>query len=148
MKKHVVYAQLYLRLALGIGFIYPVLDRIGWLGPAGQHNVDWGNWDSFLTYVHALLPFMAKSISDVMGWLATFLEVIFGILLIAGYQTRIMALGSFVLTLTFALCMALFFGVKSPFNYSVFAVSAGSLLLSAIPAYRWSVDNLRAPLNS
>jgi putative oxidoreductase len=148
MKKHVVYAQLYLRLALGIGFIYPVLDRIGWLGPAGQHNVGWGNWDSFLTYVHVLLPFMAKSISDAMGWLATFLEVIFGILLVAGYQTRIMALGSFVLTFAFALCMALFLGVKAPFNYSVFAVSAGSLLLSALPAYRWSVDNLLTPLNS
>jgi putative oxidoreductase len=122
-----------------------VLDRVGLLGPAGQHNVGWGNWDSFLTYTHVLLPFLSKQLSDAMGWLATIAESVFGVFLIIGYQTRLVAKGSFALTLCFGLCMALFLGVKAPFNYSVFADSAGALLLSALPAYRWSVDSLIAP---
>lgn len=141
MKNHTGFAQLYLRLALGIGFIYPVLDRIGFLGPAGQNNVGWGNWESFLAYTHVLMPYLSKSLSDVMGWVATLGEAIFGLLLIIGYQTRQVAKGSFVLTLAFALSMAIFLGSKAPFNYSVFAVSAGALLLSAIPHYRWSIDD-------
>jgi uncharacterized membrane protein YphA (DoxX/SURF4 family) len=141
MKNYTAYAQLYLRLALGIGFLLPVLDRTGCLGPAGQHFVSWGTWDSFLNYTHLLLPFLSKSASDILGWIATIAEVLFGIFLIIGYKTRLVAKGSFLLTLIFALCMAIFMGIKSPFNYSVFPVSAGALLLSAIPIYRWSIDN-------
>lgn len=143
MKNYSTYAQLYVRLALAIGFIYPVLDRIGWLGPAGQHNVSWGNWDNFQVYVHVLLPFLSKSVSDVMGWLATIAELLFAVLLLIGYYTRVAAIGSFILTLTFAICMATFTGFKAPFNYSVFAVSAAALLLSSLPYYKWSIDNLR-----
>jgi putative oxidoreductase len=142
MKNYITYAQLYLRLAIGIGFIYPVLDRIGWLGAAGQHNVSWGNWDSFLSYTHVLLPFLRKSLSDIMGLLATIAEASFGILLLIGFRTRLVAKGSFAITLIFALCMAAFLGFKTPFNYSVFAVSAGALVLSVLPGYRWSVDSL------
>ena len=142
MKNHINYSQLYLRLAIGIGFISAVLDRIGWAGPIGTPNVSWGTWDPFLKYTHSLLPFLPKGISDVMALLATIAEVVFGILIIVGFNTRLMAIGSFLLTLVFAICMTLFFGLKSPLNYSVFAVSAGSLLLSAIPEYKWSIDNL------
>ncbi|MEN0052341.1 MAG: DoxX family protein [Mucilaginibacter sp.] len=144
MKNHINYAQLYLRIALGLGFIYPVLDRIGWLGVAGQHNVSWGNFDSFLTYTHLMLPFLSKSLSDIMGLLATIAEATFGILLLIGFKTRLVAKGSFALTLIFALCMFTFFGSKSPFNYSVFADSAGALLLSALPGYRYSLDFLQS----
>src|SRR4051812_5604884 len=106
MKNYNIYAQLYLRLALGIGFIYPVLDRIGWLGPAGQHNVGWGTWKSFLDYTYVLLPFLSRSLSDFMGLLATIAELSFGILLLIGFQTRLVAIGSFAITLIFGLCMA------------------------------------------
>jgi len=142
MKNYIVYAQLYLRLALGIGFIYPVLDRLGWLGPVGQHNVSWGSWDNFLDYTHVLLPFLSKRVSDFMGFFASIAELSFGIFLIIGFRTRLVAIGSFGITLIFSLCMATFLGVKAPFNYSVFAVSAGALLLSAIPGYEYSLDNL------
>ena len=144
MKNYTSYAQLYLRLALGIGFILPVLDRTGVFGPAGQHNISWGSWDHFLSYTNTLLPFLSRSVANIFGLLATIAEVLFGVLLIIGYKTRITAIGSCLLTLIFALCMAIFTGIKAPFNYSVFPVSAGSLLLSAIPYYKWSVDNLRS----
>jgi putative oxidoreductase len=140
MKNYMSFAQLYLRLALGIGFILPVLDRTGVFGPAGQNNVSWGNWASFCEYTHALLPFLSKAVSDIFALLATIAEVVFGVLLIIGYKIRLTAIGSCLLTLTFALCMAIFTGIKAPFNYSVFPVSAGALLLSAIPYYKWSID--------
>ena len=134
--------QLFLRLALGIGFILPVMDRLGWLGPAGTHNISWGNWDNFVAYTNTLLPFLNKPVAGLMGLLATIAESLLAILLITGFKTRLAAQGSFLLTLIFALCMAVFSGVKAPFNYSVFADSAGSLLLATVPVYRWSIDYL------
>ncbi len=132
--------QLFLRLALGIGFILPVLDRLGALGAAGEHGNAWGNWDNFVTYTNTLLPFLGKPAAGVMALLATIAETLFGVLLIIGYKTKLTALGSFALTLIFALSMAIFVGPRIPFNYSVFADSAAALLLSTIPVYHWSVD--------
>ncbi|WP_374950093.1 TQO small subunit DoxD [Mucilaginibacter sp.] len=141
MKTTLKFAQLFLRLSLGIGFLFPAADRFGWLGPAGQFNVDWGNWQNFVTYTHVLLPFLNPSATSVMGGLATLAEVIFGIQFLIGYQTRLAALGSFLLTLIFALCMAIFMGIKAPFNYSVFTDSAAALLLATVPVYYFSLDN-------
>jgi putative oxidoreductase len=141
MKTTLKYGQLYTRLALGIGFLSAVADRIGWLGPKGQHNVDWGTWENFVTYTQALMPFLSRGGASFMGLLATIAEGAFGLLLLVGYQTRLTAVGSFLLLLTFALCMAVFMGIKAPFNYSVFPASAASLLLAAITTYDWSLDN-------
>lgn len=147
MKNHTAYAQLYLRLALGAGFISAVLDRIGWLGPAGQNNVGWGNWQSFLNYTHTLLPFLPQSLSNFCGLLATIAEVVFAVLLIVGFKTRYSAIGSAVLMLFFALAMTASLGLKAPLNYSVFAASAGAFLLAGVETYRWSIDNLKTPAN-
>ncbi|WP_342331460.1 DoxX family protein [Pedobacter sp. FW305-3-2-15-E-R2A2] len=140
MKNYNQLPQLYLRIAVGIGFIIPVLDRLGWLGPAGSKNIGWGNWDNFVAYTNTLLPFLGRPAANVMGGVATLAEILFGIMLIIGLKTRVAALGSFLLTLSFALCMAVFLGFKAPLNYSVFAVSAACLLLSTIPGYKWSLD--------
>jgi uncharacterized membrane protein YphA (DoxX/SURF4 family) len=134
-------AQLYLRIALGIGFILPVADRMGWLGAPGTKAVSWGNWENFVTYTNTLLPFLGRSAAVLMGFITTLAEIFIGVFLIIGYKTRIAAFGGFALTLIFALCMAVFQGIKAPFTYSVFADSAGSLLLAAIPQYKWSLDN-------
>jgi putative oxidoreductase len=141
MKITFKYGQLYIRLALGIGFLSAVADRVGWLGPRGQHNVDWGNWDNFVTYTQLLMPFLNHGGASFMGLLATIAEAVFGLQLLIGYQTRLAALGSFLLLLTFALCMAVFMGIKAPFNYSVFPASAAGLLLATITTYDWSLDN-------
>jgi putative oxidoreductase len=135
------FPQFFLRLALGIGFIIPFLDRLGFLGAAGDKNISWGNWESFIHYTGTLMPFLAKPMINIIGGIASVLELVFGIALIFGFKTRLAALGSFALTLIFALSMTLFLGYKAPLNYSVFAVSAASLLLAAIPVYEWSIDN-------
>lgn len=133
--------QLYLRLALGLGFLIPVADRLGWLGRAGQKGVSWGNWENFAAYTNMLLPFLSRQLASVMGLVATIAEILIGLFLIIGYKTRIAAYGGFLLTLVFAICMAAFIGIRAPFNYSVFSDSAGSFLLAFIPVYHWSFDN-------
>ena len=79
--------------------------------------------------------------ASVMGLLATSAEILIGACLIIGYQTRAAAYGGFSLTLIFVLCMAVFIGIRAPFNYAVFSDSAGNLLLACIPVYYWSFDN-------
>jgi putative oxidoreductase len=133
--------QLYLRLALGLGFLIPVADRIGWLGAAGKKGVSWGNWENFAAYTNMLLPFLGRQMASVMALLATIAEILIGACLIVGFKTRVAAYGGFLLTLTFAICMAVFIGTKSPFDYSVFSDSAASLLLAFVPVYYWSFDN-------
>ena len=135
-------AQLLLRLALGVGFILPVLDRFGMLGVPGEPNVGWGNWENFAGYTHTLMPYVNLSVASFFGFIATAGEAIFGIMLIIGYKTRLAALGSFGLTLIFAMSMLIFLNYRAPFSYSVFSVSFSSLLLAASPAYQWSVDSL------
>ncbi|RFZ85151.1 DoxX family protein [Mucilaginibacter terrenus] len=141
MNNPLKYGQLYTRLALGIGFLSAVADRMGWLGPKGLHNVDWGNWDNFITYTQLLMPFLGRGAASFMGILATIAEAVFGLQLLIGYKTKLAAIGSFLLLLTFALCMAVFMGIKAPFNYSVFPASAASLLLATVVTYDWSLDN-------
>lgn len=142
MSKNINAIQLFTRLALGIGFIYPVLDRVGLLGAPGAPNIGWGNWQNFTAYTHTLLPFLNRPLSDVMALIATLAEACLGIFLIAGFRTRITSIASFLLLLFFAIAMTLALGLKAPFNYSVFSAAGGALLLSTLPTYRWSIDQL------
>lgn len=140
MKNKYDIAQLFLRLALGIGFLLPVMDRTGLLGTAGTNGNAWGNWQNFAAYTHTLMPYMSESLSGIFAVLATLGELLIGIALIIGFRTKMAAQGSFVLTLLFAISMFFFSGYRAPFSYSVFADSAASLLLASIPFYRWSID--------
>lgn len=138
------FAQLFLRLALGVGFISPVADRLGLWGPSGTPNVGWGDWAHFAAYARKLMFFLPVGQADSLGLVATVAEVVIGVLLIVGFRTRWMALGSGLLTLAFAASMTAALGIHAPLNYSVFAVSAGSFLLATVPEFRWSLD-ARAP---
>ncbi|MGN7987584.1 DoxX family membrane protein [Pedobacter sp. 22226] len=136
-------AQLFLRLALGIGFILPVMDRFGWLGAPGSPTVGWGSWAVFVDYTNSLMPYLSRPLANVMGIIATAGELLFGLLLIIGYKIKLAAIGSFLLTLAFALSMFIFANYRAPFNYSVFVVSASSLVLATLPGYKWSVDGIK-----
>ena len=129
MNKGMSIAQTLLRFALAIGFILPVLDRLGLLGAPGSINVSWGNWDHFVGYASMLMPYLSQKMVSIMGGIVTAVELLLGILLIINYKLRLAALGSFALTLIFGFSMLLFTGYRSPFDYSVFSVSFGSLLL-------------------
>lgn len=136
------YTTLYLRLALGVGFLSAVADRFGLWGPPGKALVSWGNFHNFLYYTGVLNPWFPASWIPSVGWLATICEAAFGIALILGLRTRLAALASGILTLIFALAMTFAVGIKSPLSYSVFVCSAGSFLLAQARAYPWSLDSL------
>lgn len=138
------FPQLLLRIALGIGFLLPVMDRLGWLGEAGVNGNAWGNWSNFVAYTNTLVPYMGSNGAGIMATLATVAEVVFGIALLLGYKTTIVAIGSCLLTLSFAVSMFIFDSPRAPFNYSVFVCSAASLLLAIVPGYKWSLDNMLA----
>ena len=130
-------ASLLLRLGLGLTMLSAVADRFGlW-----KDNVaSWGNWNNFLAYTASVNSFAPEGIIPFFAVSATALEIAFGIMLITGYQTRLAALGTALLTLLFGLAMAYSFGIKSPFDYSVFVDCTAAFLLACIPAYKWSLD--------
>jgi len=134
--------QLLLRCALGITFLTPVLDRLGFLGPLGTGNIEWGNWENFINYTSTLMPYFDRSVTNIMGGIATVGEFLIAIFLIVGFKTKYAALGSSLITLTFTLFMATSVGIQKPINFGVFTATTASFLLSRIAAYEWSIDNL------
>lgn len=134
-------AQLLLRFSLGIGFLLPVMDRLGYFGGPGSPNVFWGDWTNFVSYTNLLTPYLNLQMASYAAFIATVSEVVFGILLMIGYKTRLVAYGSFILTLIFGLSMMFFLHFRAPFNSAVFVVSFSSLLLASSTTFRWSVDD-------
>jgi uncharacterized membrane protein YphA (DoxX/SURF4 family) len=141
MKNSSGIAQLFLRIALGLGFILPVMDRLGWIGPNGSSGVAWGDWKHFIDYSNTLMPFLNRPLANVMGIIATVSEAVFGISLIIGLKIKYIALGAAALTLGFGLCMAIFLSIGAPFAYPVFVFTGAALVLSGIGHYKWSIDD-------
>lgn len=120
---------LLLRWALGTAFLSAVADRFGLWGAFGQPNVAWGDMTHFLAYTARVVSYLPASLVPLVGWLATIAEIVFGIGLLFGPFPRIVALGSAILLLLFALSMSVSLGVKAPLNFSVFTASAAAFLL-------------------
>lgn len=133
-------ASIFLRLAISTAYLWEVADRFGLLGRPGQAHVGWGDWEHFVQYAKQVMSFLPTGWTPVLAALATFGEAGFGILLLLGLWTRIAAIGSGLLSLCFAIAMAISFGIDSPLGYSVFTVSAASFLLATLPEYRFSID--------
>lgn len=142
MEKFRNLTQLFLRLALGIGYLVPGFDRLGVWGKYGERNITWGDWQHFIKYAGQVMSFLPSSLMNVFAVMATIAEIGFAVLLLVGRWTRMAALGSGILTLFFALSMAISFGIVSPLSYSVFTASAASFLLATLPAYKWSLDSV------
>ena len=130
MTKKIDYYSLFARIAIAFGFLSAVADRIGlWTPLLGSENVVWGNMQSFITYTAVLLPWMPKSLIPLFAWTATIAEIVLGILLLIGFQKRLVALLSGILLLMFAFSMLFSLNIKAPFDYSVFAAAACAFLL-------------------
>lgn len=124
------YFALFARIAIAMSFLSAVADRFGWWTPVlGNENVVWGNMGNFITYTGVLVPWISKQVLPLLAWSVTIAEVVLGVLLIVGYQKRIVALLSGLLLLTFAFSMMFFSSIKAPLDYSVFTASACSFLL-------------------
>ncbi|MHB1935600.1 MAG: DoxX family membrane protein [Acidobacteriaceae bacterium] len=121
-------AILFLRIALGCTFLSAVADRFGIWGAPGQHNVAWGNWAHFVAYTAQVNRFLPAAIAPFLAGFATALEILFGVGALIGFHPRLVAAGSAVLLLSFAMAMASSFGLKSPLDASVFVDAAAAFL--------------------
>lgn len=129
-------STLLLRLALAAGFLSAVASRLSLWGKQSS------GWHNFLDYTAQVNSFLPVSWVPAIAVTSTVLETGFGILLLTGFKTRYAAYGAALLTAFFAVAMTCSFGIKEPLDYSVFAFSAGALLLATMPGYKWSVDQL------
>jgi putative oxidoreductase len=143
MKNYQTIAALFLRLSIAAGFLSASADRFGWWGINGAKGVSWGDWQHFVNYTNILLPFAPPALANVFAIAATLAEIVIAILLAIGLYTRLAALSAGLLALFFALSMMFTLGIKAPFSYSVFIVSAAGFLLATIPTYKWSIDETR-----
>ncbi|MES2596857.1 MAG: DoxX family protein [Verrucomicrobiota bacterium] len=121
-----------LRLSLSSAFLFAVADRFGLCGPPGAANVAWGAWQPFVEYTGTLLFYLPQAAVQAAAWVATVAEIVLGVWLLTGWQTRLAAYGSMLLLLGFGVSMVLALGVKAPMNYSVFTAAAAAFALAAL----------------
>jgi len=131
--------KLFLRIAIGIGFLSAAADRFG-LWPSEISA--WGNWEIFLNYTEHINPFIPKMLIPTVGIIATSAEILFGVCLIIGFRTELVAKLSGYLMLIFALAITFSTGIKGAFDYSVFAASAGAFALSTMNGKYLELDLL------
>ena len=136
------FIKLFLRFGIGLGFLSAVADRFG-LWPADISA--WGNWESFLAYTAHINPLIPKLLIPTMGSIATAAELLFGVCLIIGFRTELVAKLSGYLLLVFALAITFSIvsdRIKDAFDYSVFAASAGAFALSTMKDKHLELDLL------
>jgi uncharacterized membrane protein YphA (DoxX/SURF4 family) len=136
MKKYQDIVVFLLRVSLAAGFLSAVASRLGLWGKQSS------GWRGFIAYTGQVLSFVPGSTIPIIAVASTVAETSLGIALLIGLKTSYAATGAGMLTLLFALSMAWSFGIKEPLDYSVFAFCAAAFLLSGMPYYRWSIDQL------
>ena len=134
--------SLFARFALGASFLSAVADRFGLWGPYGAKNVSWGDFGHFVQYTGAVTSLFPASLTVWFAWAATLAETLFGILLVAGFKTRMASVLSGLLLLSFAMCMVTGLGIKKPFDYSVFSAAAAAFLLALREPDKFTMDKL------
>ena len=134
--------RLFARFALGTAFLSAVADRFGLWGPHGAKNASWGDFAHFVEYTGAVMYLFPSSLTVSFAWAATVAETLFGLLLIAGFKTRMVSALSGLLLLSFAIGMVTGLGIKKPLNYSVFSAAAAAFLLAFWEPDRFTLDRL------
>ena len=117
-------------------------DRFGLWGPHGAKDVSWGDFAHFVEYTSAVTSLFPSSLTVSFAWAATFAETLLGILLIAGFKSRMASALSGLLFLSFAVGMMTGLGIKAPFDYSVFSAAAAAFFLAFREPDRFTLDNL------
>lgn len=131
--------KVFLRLAIGIGFLSAVADRFGFW-PAEVSA--WGNWNSFIEYTDLINPLIPDVLISPLGIIATVAEVLFALCLLVGFKTEYFAKLSGYLLFLFALSMVFSTGIKGVFDYSVFTASAAAFALSVLKEKYFELDDI------
>jgi uncharacterized membrane protein YphA (DoxX/SURF4 family) len=134
--------RLFARFALGSAFLSAVADRFGFWGQYGTKNASWGDFAHFVKYTGEVMSLFPGSFTVPFAWVATVAETLFGILLIAGFKTRLTSALSGLLLLSFAIAMVTGLGIKKPLDYSVFSAAAAAFLLAFWEPDRFTLDKL------
>jgi len=113
LKKYKDLPILLLQLATAANFLSPVSSRFG------QWERHPSGWESFIACEAQLNSFAPERIVPILAIASTVPEIIFSIMSILGFKTRIAASGAASLTFVFAMTMTYSFGVKLPLNYGV-----------------------------
>lgn len=137
-------SSVFLRFALGFTFLSAVADRFGLWGAFGEPHVAWGTFARFVVYTGKLNWFLPRPVIPTLAIVATGAEIIFGLLLLLGWRTRITALLSGALLLLFASTMTGALGIKAPLDLSVFVDAGAGFLLATCAEYPFSIDHLRS----
>jgi len=137
MSRSFEFSSFFLRIALGTSFLSAVADRLGLWGSFGQPDVSWGSFARFVAYTATLNWFLPKAMIPALAIIATCAEVLLGLCLIVGWQTRVAAWGAGILLTTFAITMAAALGLKAPLDFSVFSAAGGAFLLASF----WKLDS-------
>src|SRR4051812_36533971 len=135
--------RLFARFAIGASFLSAVADRFGLWGPHGAKHVSWGDFAHFVEYTGAVTSLFPSSLTVSFARAATVAETLFGILLIAGFKTRLASVLSGLLLLSFAMGMATGLGIKARCDYSVFSAAAATSLLAFWEPYKFTFDRRR-----
>lgn len=136
--------KLFLRVAVAIGFLSAVADRIGWWP---KEMSAWGNWEAFIEYTAQINPYIPVALIPVLGLTATILEIVLALCLLLGFKTELTAKISGLLMLLFAFAMATSIGVKYVFDYSVLAAAAAAFAISVMKDKYWEVDKILSSEN-
>jgi hypothetical protein len=92
---------------------------------------------AFAHYAHQLVPFASGWLLTVIVWATTAAEATLGVLLLTGWQPKLVGAATCLLLIIFGTAMAVSLGVESPLSYSVFsaasAAAAYSILGTASP---------------
>jgi uncharacterized membrane protein YphA (DoxX/SURF4 family) len=122
-----------LRCVLALTLFSAVADRWGAWGDPGTRNVSWGDWAHFVAYTAQVNSFLPAAFAPQLALAATAAEIVLGVALLLGLFPRWTALFAAGLFVLFAVAMTISFGVKSPFNFSVWADAAAAFALCAWP---------------
>lgn len=136
--KDSIFPQLFLRLAISVTMLSAVADRFGFWGD----NSAWEKWENFEKYTQQLTFFLPEMLGKFSAYAATFFEILFPLMLILGFKTKIAAYGTGFLLLVFALSMSIALGIKAPLDYSVWIGSAAAFLLATQKEFYFSIDTL------
>ncbi|MFI5510941.1 hypothetical protein ACIA48_26050 [Mycobacterium sp. NPDC051804] len=113
-----------LRLSLATAFLSAVADRFGWWAPVGQGS--WGSMDAFADFTHQLVPFASGWLLTVIVLAVTVTEIVLGVLLLTGWQPKLVGAASCVVLIVFGSAMAVSLGLASPLSYSVFTAASAA----------------------
>jgi len=130
------FSQAFLRFGFAITLFSAVADRLGIWGPPGTPGVSWGDWDHFLAYSNTLNAYAPAALGNFLAITATALEVLFGLMLLIGFKTKLAAWGTFLLMMAFITSMTFTIGIHPTLSYSVWICAGGAALLGSVNTYK------------